>query len=84
MTARQAELLPKPPPRRRGHLMHVSDAGGACSGDSPAGSVIVTMRCAKCDHETDWLEFRTVTEAKRGLPCPRCNEQKGPVRCLFR
>ncbi|WP_374584427.1 hypothetical protein [Ideonella dechloratans] len=31
------------------------------------------MRCAKCGAETGWLVFDTVTEAKRGIPCERCN-----------
>ena len=74
MMARQAELFDdKPAPRRRGQLMHVSDAGyGGCS-DSGRSAVNVTLTCRKCDYQSEWLRFDTVTEAKRGLPCPRCN-----------
>jgi len=69
MNARQGELLEKPKRRTRGQLMHVSDAG---YGGSWRG-VNVQMRCAKCRHQSGWIEFETVTEAKRGLPCPKCN-----------
>jgi hypothetical protein len=68
--SRQGVLFPKPAIKRR-VLMHVSDAGGADHGE---GAVIVTFRCGKCSYETEWLKCDTVTEAKRGLPCPRCNE----------
>jgi phage FluMu protein Com len=70
---KQAELFPKPARRSRGQLMHVSDASyGGCGGAEPCMPVMVTMRCAKCGHVSDWIRFDTVTEAKRGLPCPRC------------
>lgn len=65
MTARQGELLDKPKRRMRGQLMHVSDAGHA-------DGLIVTFRCKKCGYESDWLKVDTVTEAKKGLPCPSC------------
>ena len=34
---------------------------------------IVMMHCSRCDLFTDWFQVQTVTEAKRGVPCPRCN-----------
>jgi len=67
MTARQGELLPKPPRRSRGVLMHVSDARH----DAVA---TVELTCRKCGHQTGWIAFRTVTEARRGLPCPACDQ----------
>ena len=67
MTARQGELLEKPPRRMRGQLMHVCDAG-ECFED-----IICCFRCRKCQYESRWLKVASVTEAKRGLPCPRCN-----------
>jgi len=66
------ETLPiRPRPRV---LMHVSDAGDS-SELSASGRVkpMCQMRCAKCGAETGWLVFDTVTEAKRGIPCERCN-----------
>ncbi|MGY3588042.1 hypothetical protein [Bradyrhizobium sp. USDA 4350] len=68
MTARQGELLPKPPRRSRGVLMHVCDAGGG-----EGRNVLCQMQCRKCGHRSGWLIFDTVTEAKRGIPCPKCN-----------
>ncbi len=53
--------------KRRKHLMHVYDAG-----HNPK---IVAMRCGNCGHTTGW-EFhpdKTITELKRGIPCPKCN-----------
>lgn len=64
--ARQGELLERPKRRTRGQLMHVCDAGHE-------NGLIVKMRCGRCRHESGWLRFDTVTEAKRGLPCPKCN-----------
>lgn len=49
-------------------LMHVSDAGGDGPWDAHC-----RMQCTRCKAETDWIKFATVTEAKRGIPCPACN-----------
>jgi hypothetical protein len=68
MTARQSSLFPKEPPKKRVWRMRVSDAGG-CDG----GGVLVTFQCSRCEYESSWYRFDTVTKAKRGLPCPRCN-----------
>lgn len=64
--ARQSELFAKPKIRRR-KLMHVCDAGAG--EDKP----ICQFKCSRCDYVSDWMTFDTVTEAKRGLACPRCN-----------
>lgn len=68
MSARQAKLFDLPPRASRGQLMHVFD----CQSDHCEGLPIVDMRCAKCGHESGWLSGMTVTESKRGLPCPKC------------
>ena len=60
---------------RRGLQMHVSDAGDCCTAGG-GDAVIVQFKCARCGHETDWMEVATATEAKRGIPCPRCNEEE--------
>lgn len=52
-------------------LMHVLDAGDHCG--EHEGEVIAVMRCKKCGHKNDDLVFRSVTEAKAGIPCPKCN-----------
>ncbi len=49
--------------------MKVIDAGNGF-GD---GKVIM-FKCFKCGHNTDWIEdTKSVSENKRGMPCPHCN-----------
>lgn len=67
MTARQGKLFGPPPVNRRIQRMHVCDAG---TGETKQ---IVQFQCRKCSYQSGWYEVDTVTEAKRGLPCPRCN-----------
>lgn len=55
--------------QRRRRLMHVADAGEF--GDT---GPICQMQCLICGERTEWLEFESVTEAKRGIPCPKCNQ----------
>lgn len=64
-----AEL--KPPRQKPKKLMHVCDASGGCNEDG--SGAMVRMSCKLCGHETGWLYLPTVTEAKRGKPCPNCN-----------
>jgi DNA-directed RNA polymerase subunit RPC12/RpoP len=69
-------IPPKPmrPPRKpRQFLMHVWDAGDNDRADAAERPIIVTFRCGRCKHETEWRSMRTHTEAKRGIPCARCN-----------
>lgn len=60
----------KPPRQAPRKLMHVCDASG-CAHDDGSGAM-VRMSCKRCGYESDWLYLDTVTEAKRGLPCPGC------------
>ena len=62
-----ADLFPKPPRRAPRVLMHVIDAG------HQGGKPIVRLECKKCSYVSPWLQVDTVTEAKRGIPCPKCN-----------
>ena len=59
----------KTPTSRRKHLMHVYDAGPAFDDLHH----MVKMRCDKCELMTEWYAVRTVTEAKQGIQCPKCN-----------
>jgi DNA-directed RNA polymerase subunit RPC12/RpoP len=61
---------PRRSPRR---MMHVIDASGDCS---DPGSHSVVFQCSKCDHKTGWLKVDSVSEGKRGIPCPICNREK--------
>lgn len=61
---KQLELLDKPPRRAPRVLMHVTDAGDR----------YIQFTCRTCGHrESRYGDFGTVTENKRGLPCPMCN-----------
>lgn len=62
----QAALFDKHQAPRRPRLkrMRVADAGPGC----------IQFICPHCGHDTDWIEDEwTLTENKRGLPCPKCN-----------
>lgn len=60
----------KPPRSKPRKLMHVSDASGW---GHDQGGAMCRMKCHRCGTETEWLDFDTVTEAKRGIPCIACN-----------
>lgn len=61
-------------PQKRRVLMHVFDAGDCHTGAADdLGKPMCRMKCSHCGTETDWLVFDTVSEAKRGIPCERCN-----------
>lgn len=49
--------------------MHVADVS---HDDFDDGLATVRMNCARCGYESDWLAL-SVTTAKRGIPCPKCN-----------
>lgn len=41
-----------------------------------AGDKVIHFRCHKCGHDTGWIrDVWTLTENKRGLPCPKCNTE---------
>ena len=55
--------------------MHVSDAGDvSCGNSDDLGKPLCKMTCHRCGTESDWLIFETITEAKRGIPCEKCNQ----------
>jgi len=64
---RQMDLLPKPQrtPRK---LMHVVDAG-----NGPGPGRWAAFECKHCGERSEWMRIQSVTEAKRGIPCPKCN-----------
>lgn len=66
----QSDLFPPPPkpPRRVPRVLaHVEDAGYDA----------ILFRCSHCGWSSDWIAFvMTMTEAKRGIPCPNCNDKK--------
>lgn len=60
---RQAALFATLPKRTIQKLMHVHDAGQGR----------VHFQCNRCGHDDGWTQARTLSEDKRGRPCPRCN-----------
>lgn len=47
-------------------MMHVADAGVD----------VIRFECSKCGHDTGWVvDEKTVSENKRGIPCPDCNDR---------
>ena len=64
MTRRQSEMFSRPPAPPRRVMMHVIDAGQG----------MAEFECGKCGHNAGWLIVESITEAKRGEPCPICND----------
>ena len=62
--AQTLELFPRErTPSRK--LMHVTDAGNA-------NGKWLRFTCSHCGHTEDGCYDLTLTEAKRGIPCPKC------------
>lgn len=68
MTSRTLELFEKPPRAKPRVLMHSDDHGVLPDGSGECAHFV----CAKCG-ENDWFGC-TRTEARRGIPCPKCND----------
>lgn len=66
-------------PRRKPRvLMHVSDAG-----IFPDGKKCIRFECSKCGYDTGHIyDERSVTENKRGIPCPECNQGSQKLKKL--
>ena len=64
--ARTAEMFAKPSRPRR-VLMHLIDAG------TIEGQRAARFCCTRCGTETGWMPCG-LTEQRRGVPCPNCNE----------
>ena len=72
---RTAEMFDKPR-KKREWLMHVDDCGDGNCGVLDEGDTFVKMKCRRCGTETEWMGM-PVKEARRGIPCPKCNLTKG-------
>lgn len=64
--------LPRSPKVKR---MHVVDAGNSGCREYPLWYRFECMHCKY--HEEGAYADITMTEAKRGLPCPKCNDSNG-------
>ena len=70
----------KPPRKRRRYLMHVVDATDQLEYfpelKKEGANHVVQFQCFRCQYETDWVGVKTITEGRRGIPCPNCNKEK--------
>lgn len=74
---RQPTLFSVPPKKRRPPrvMMHVIDAGDPQSYDvAYPDRCLARFQCRRCDWQTNWIAIDTITEARRGVPCPACSE----------
>jgi hypothetical protein len=67
---KQADIFGGKPRKPYQFKMHVCDAGG----DNEEH--IATFECRRCNEKTGWLSFKTITEIRRGIPCPICNNKE--------
>jgi hypothetical protein len=63
------ELLEKPK-RKRVYRAHVYDVGMDDSRRPPVFFVCM------CGWQSGWIRNMPVREAKRGIPCPKCNDEE--------
>lgn len=66
------ERPPRAKPQKLMHVWRIDDV--SCGAVEVADKPFIRFMCARCNHKTDWLDIYTVTEAKRGIPCQKCNE----------
>ena len=67
---RAADMFPAPglrKPRSKANMRPMDGGPGNGSG------VIALMQCPKCEHDGGWWDFDSYSEARRGVPCPKCN-----------
>ena len=57
-------------------MMHAVDVG-----EVPGGKPGAHFACQRCEYDDGWSETGpSVTEVRRGKPCPRCNASTPPNR----
>lgn len=71
MGGRQQNLFGPKPRKPRRVMMRVVDAG---VGDGTGH--IVNFVCPRCGHDDGWWNVSSVSEGKRGIPCPKCNKER--------
>ena len=70
--ARSLEMFDKPR-KKNEWLMHVTDCGDGNYGAQNDNEQFVLLKCNRCGNESGWITLPSVTAAKRGIPCPKCN-----------
>jgi hypothetical protein len=64
--------VPEKPRAARVLRMHVVDAGDGAECVEAGVPIMAKFACHRCHSVTDWL-MCTYSDAKRGVPCPKCN-----------
>ena len=67
--ARATDLFPETKvPRAKPRVMaHVFDAGCSCETN------LARFECKRCGWQSEWLSVASISDGKRGIPCPTCN-----------
>lgn len=73
MTAQPQLFDQSQAPRRKRVVRTVVIDAGHVDG---AKDHLVRYECRRCGLDAGWYTVRTVSEGKRGAPCPRCNDEK--------
>jgi DNA-directed RNA polymerase subunit RPC12/RpoP len=55
--------------------MHMVDAG---PNQDVGPTHVAKYRCARCGTESEWQTANTISEIRRGIPCPKCNPPNAP------
>lgn len=74
---RQPDLFgprPRSPSVVRMHAVDVGQAPGMLPGWRTATGADFT--CRRCGHQAGWLFNLTISEIRRGVPCPMCNPEE--------
>lgn len=67
------EQAPRRKPIKRMRFQDVGDSPFASQSGKQAQ--YVWWKCPHCEHDAGWQHFEgTVSDVKRGIPCPACNE----------
>lgn len=77
MMARQPDLFGPRPSAPRIVRMHAVDVGQA-PGMMPGWRMATGGHfvCSRCRHDAGWLFNLTISEIRRGVPCPVCNSKE--------
>ena len=66
---RENDLFPgtKPPRAAPRVMAHVFDAGCSCETN------LARFECKRCGWQSEWQSVASISDGKRGIPCPTCN-----------
>jgi len=72
--SRTPDLFPGLKPARAKPRVMMSGTDHSFCDEEPDSPYMGEMKCKKCGHEAGWMYFKSITECKRGAPCPICNK----------